>query len=96
MQTMELPGPDDMTERVRLEIIGLLTGTPEVDLGTLYRALMQMLGNEVVADIGQVIARLLRDGAIEIETRSVTPDGPHIGIVRLALPVHPPYAQLVA
>lgn len=93
---VDLLGAGDVTERVRLEIVGLLTRTPEVDLGTVYRTMMQLLGSEVVADVGIVIARLVRDGAIEIETRTLAPDGPHIGVVRLALAAQPPYELLVA
>lgn len=93
---MELGVARDMTERVRLEVIGLLARTSEVDLGTIYRALIDQLGSEVVADIGTVISRLVREGAIEIDTRQPTKDGPHIGFARLAQAIQPPCEELVA
>lgn len=93
---MEMGVGNDVTERVRLEVIGLLARTSEVDLGTIYRTLVDQLGREIVADIGTIISRLVREGAIEIDTRRLAPDGPHVGFARLVLAIQPPYQALVA
>lgn len=69
--------------RVRREIVTLLAEAGEVDLGTIYRCLMDLLGKEVVTDIGVVLSRLVRDGTISIDTARPDPLGPLVGHVRL-------------
>lgn len=96
MAMVDLEVAGDVTERVRLEIIGLLARTVEVDLGTIYRALIGQFGSEVVADIGVVLSRLVCDGAIAVDTRQLSAGGPLIGIARLVLAIQPPYQALVA
>lgn len=71
-------------ERVRLELLALLSQTGEVDLGTIYGTLVSLLGSQVVADVGTVLSRLVREGAIVIDTRPLCGAGPIIGFARLA------------
>jgi len=74
-------------------MLGLLARTGGCDLGTMYRALIGLLGTGVVLQVGELLARLIRDGVVEIDT-TMGPGGPRVGIARLARMVHPPYAAL--
>lgn len=83
-------------ERVRIEMVELLAAMGEAELNVLYRALMDLLGAGAFSQIGATIAGLVREGALEIETRRRIPEGPFVGIARLARPPAPPYASILA
>lgn len=87
---------DGLLERVRLEILALLGRTGECDLGTIYRTLIDLLGSEATAEVGVILGRLIRERAIEVETRSLGHRGPLIGVARLVARLEPPYHALTA
>ena len=93
---VKLAAVGEVSAGVRLEVIELLTRAVEVDLATIYRSLVGLHGSGVATTIGVVISQLLREGAIEIDTRRLEPEGPLIGFVRLVLAVQSPDRALVA
>ena len=87
--------PSETSRRVRLEVIELLASTDSVDLATLYRSLIGVIGGHAVPYIGEVVGCLVRENVIAVDTRPLSQDGPLIGWVRL-LAVSPGAARMAA
>lgn len=69
---------------VQCEMLNLLQLTPEVDVATIYRAMVGLFGAGAVPAVSENLAALLRDGTIVIDTRSREPFGPLVGHARLS------------
>lgn len=68
--------------RVVNEVARLLDAVPEVDLATVYRTLVGLMGAHVVPHIAEAVGAGLRDGGIQMDTRVVNPRAPAVAFVR--------------
>lgn len=71
------------TALVRAELVSLLARTRGVDLATMYRAMVEMFGFGVERAVSEALGRMIKDGAVQINTIRQGPTSPLVGFVRL-------------
>ena len=70
--------------QVHRELGQLLESVAEMDLGTVYRTIVALVGVHAVPDIAEVISAGLRAGEIELEASIPGPDGAVVAFIRRA------------
>lgn len=84
----------ELVETVREDVLDILARTGACDIGTIYRTVIARHGNLAVPAVGELLARLIREHAIEVETHVASEHGPLIGIARLTASPPPRHAGM--
>ena len=66
------------------ELLRLLASAVELDVGTIYRSMLEQFGRDAMVAVSDALGRFTRDGVIEIDTRRLGPNDPLVGYARIA------------
>lgn len=84
-RTGEPGNEQSLRERVDRELAVFLATVGEVDIATIYRTMVDVMGVEAMPHIAAVIGSGLRRGTLALEPRVVARDAPAVPFVRLVM-----------
>lgn len=81
MEPTEHDGPE-IEERVEIEIRHIVERVPEVELSTVFQAVVAAIGVRAVPHIGEAVQRLSGGGVIDMEARRHSAHGHSVAWLR--------------